>query len=897
MARKKQKPDVSPIADFVRVWDRDEAARSRRVVEHGDLMRAVGLLESAIRRKPPRSSVLVGEPGVGKTAAILALGKRLRSRGWILFEASASELMSGQTFIGQIDERVKDIADTAAGDPRILWICPSFHELVWAGRHIQSPVGVLEKVLPFLESGSVRIIGETTPGGWDVAVQAVPRLRTAIDAVRISPLDRDTTIEIAVEWTARVEGPGVESDLVHEAAQLADQFPAGQQNPGRLLGLLGACRERVTATTSSEAPIRHDDVVRELSVRTGIPVELLDDRQRMKLEEVRGFFDGRVLGQAEAVGAIVDRIALIKSGLTDPSRPQGVFLFVGPTGTGKTELAKTLAAYLFGSPDRLVRLDMSELQDAQSVGRILGEPGPSADPNSLVTLVRQQPFCVVLLDEFEKAHPNVWDLFLPLFDDGRLTGRDGVTADFRSAIVIMTSNLGSSEVGRPGLGFGGGPRQLSTGGVHRAMEEVFRPEFINRIDRVLTFRPLSRPVMRKLLTIELSKVFERRGLRRRGWAVEWEEAALDFLLERGFSETLGARPLRRAVEQLFLAPLAEAIVEHTAPEGEQFLFVRREGERIAVEFVDPDEDQTLADDDLDGRAPDGGAVPLGVGSIALAGVGRADEIALLQREYERLDGLLADTAWEGAKDGRLASMSEGDFWERPDRFEILGRIEYMDRIETGLETAGSLLRRLRQYTGESKAPFKIVRRLAEQLYLVGEAIEELESGSVGEVFLMVRGTRDPSGGGQPSDAFARQLLDMYRRWSDKRRMKSTVLQDGAERGQPHRAILAVSGFGAFRILTGEHGHHVLEVPREAGGFQRTRAVVAVARQPFEPLPERHHDARAIALALLREAGEVPSGQIVRRYRTGPAPLVRDSVRGWRSGNLDQVLGGDFDLIA
>src|SRR6185503_15832344 len=310
----------------------------------------------------------------------------------------------------------------------------------------------------------------------------------------------------------------------------------------------------------------------------------------------------------------------------DPGKPIGVFLFAGSTGTGKTELAKTVAEYLFGSVDRMIRLDMSEFQTAETTHKILG----GDDTDSLINRVRKQPFSVVLLDEFEKAHANIWDLFLQVFDDGRLTDALGHVADFRHCIIILTTNLGATSHRTAGLGFAPSGDVFTDDQIMRAIGQTFRPEFQNRLDKVIVFRPLTRDLMRLILKKELNHVLERRGLKYREWAVEWEASAQDFLLEKGFTPEMGARPLKRAVDQYLIAPLAATIVERRFPEGDQFVFVRSDGRAIQAEFVDPDGDAPASP-----ASPEAGTAgkPLTLPEMILAASGSAAEVKALAREH------------------------------------------------------------------------------------------------------------------------------------------------------------------------------------------------------------------------------------------------------------------------
>ncbi|HVF66314.1 MAG TPA: AAA family ATPase, partial [Pyrinomonadaceae bacterium] len=636
-----------------------------------------------------------------------------------------------------------------------------------------------------------------------------------------------------------------------------------------------------------------------------------DEREGLDLSELRAFFERRVLGQPEAVDCLVERVAMVKAGLTDPTRPQGVFLFVGPTGTGKTEIAKTLAEFLFGSPDRMIRLDMSELQTWESQGRILGESEETSDSAALVNQIRKQPFSVVLLDEFEKAHPAVWDLFLQVFDDGRLTDKRGNTADFRHSVIIMTSNLGSTLPHGASVGFAQEQSQFAAGSVERAVGRAFRPEFLNRIDRVVVFRPLGRGVMRDLLRKELNDVLTRRGLRTRQWAVEWDESAIEFLLEKGFTADLGARPLKRAVERYLLAPLALTIVNHQFPEGDQFLFVRSssDGETLDVQFVDPDAPEEGADASavIEGvEAETEEARELRLETVVLEPRGTPEELRLLQEKYDRVAAQVEDEAWAARKEEALRGMQSADFWNSSGRFSVLGAIEYMDRIETGLDTARSILARLRG--DRRRLPPDLVGRVAQQLYLLDSACRGLREGHARDAYVLVTAAREPGTDRARSEAFARRLVRMYGSWAERRRMRFELFEDeddsrnnggGASSNSPgeYRAMLAVSGYGAYTILEPESGTHVFETAQDEKPSRPTRANVRVVGQPDEPAGRGANALRQQAeRSLSEDSPTANTPAVVRRYREEPSPLVRDFARGWRTGRLERVLEGDFDLI-
>jgi ATP-dependent Clp protease ATP-binding subunit ClpC len=630
-----QRGDVELLHSIGMLWDPREPETDDSV-DHADFEEAVESLLTEYSREPSRSVLLVGERGVGKSVIAHRVARRLQARGWQIFEASPADLVAGQVHIGEFEGQLRKLL-ARLGSGRILWIVPEFPSLALSGRHQYSNLSALDTILPELERGRVALLGECLPGAYERLVLSNARVATALEVRRVKPLPAEATVALARTWLAdRALLPERGEELLVEAWQLAQQFLAGRSAPGNLMRLLRITVQRLAASDATAPPrLRLDDLVATLGATTGLPSVLLDEREALDLDGLRALFGRRVIGQQEAVDCLVERVAMVKAGLTDPSRPFGVFLFAGPTGTGKTEIAKTLAEFLFGSPERMIRIDMSELQGYEDVERLLGGDDPEKS-QALVDRIRKQPFSVVLLDEFEKAHPRVWDLFLQLFDDGRLTDRRGNTADFRCAIVILTSNLGGviPAGDRPGFSDGPGDRQgeFSARGVLRALSRAFRPELLNRLDRIVVFRPLDRETMRGILRRELADVFLRRGLRSREWAVEWDPSAIEFLLEEGFTPDMGARPLKRAIERHLLAPLASTIVSHRVPRGDQFLYITCRDDALAVEFVDPDAQPA------DAAAADAGARDgsLSLRSIALSPRGSAAEIGARSHRASRV---------------------------------------------------------------------------------------------------------------------------------------------------------------------------------------------------------------------------------------------------------------------
>ncbi len=510
-------------------------------------------------------------------------------------------------------------------------------------------------------------------------------------------------------------------------------------------------------------------------------------------------------------------------------------------------------------------------------------------PNSLINRVRKQPFSVLLLDEFEKSHPMIWDLFLQAFDEGRLTDALGQVADLRHCLIILTSNLGATAHRSLGLGFAPQADEFSKEQVMRAIAQTYRPEFQNRLDKVIVFRPLSRELMRGILKKELAALLHRRGLKDRSWAIEWESSALEFLLEKGFSPEMGARPLKRAIDQYLVAPLAAIIVEKRFPEGDQFLFVRSDGEAIQVEFVDPDADAALADDATAAAAVEPIAHSALVSAI-LAPQGSADEFQMLQAEYDAMEQRLNSAAWSDLKERLITDMAASDFWTRRDRFATLARFALMDRVKSAAETAHALRGRAARYSrSPGRYSAELSGRFALQLHLIREGIKDALEDAPIELALTIDPVFDGPAERQATLAWCRNLAAMYRAWAEKRRMQISEVPGAANGKGADQPILLVSGFGSHRVLAAEAGLHLFEPTEGAPGRVAARVRVAVV-----PLGDfRPATARQAIFTALQEAQR--PNTVVRRYR-GQPPLVRDAGGKWRTGRLDLVLGGAFDLL-
>ena len=652
--------ESSFLMSLGRFWGNDN--EGGLLIEAEPWQDALKAAEKLVLGGSARVLLVSGDPLVGKSTFLKLLGGRLAPKGWRVFHASGADLQAGQIYIGQLEGRIRDALAELDVGKKIIWYVPDLLALAMSGTHQSQSASILDQILPAVAAGRVQIWTEATPAATARLQQLRPALRRLLEIVRMEEMEEEDALELAETLSGRLAkglGASVDQSFAKTAVDVAQNYLSSMQLPGSALSLM-----KMAAVRSEKSNVKRlsgHELLETLSQMTGLPLSILDGQERLDLAEIRDYFSSRVIGQPEAVSSIVERIAMLKSGLNDPGKPIGVFLFAGPTGTGKTELAKTVADYLFGSVERMVRLDMSEYQTHEAGAKILGGGGLPADADTLIQRIRKQPFSVVLLDEFEKAHPQIWDLFLQVFDEGRLSDATGHTADFRHCLIILTTNLGATTHRDSGLGFTPSSAGFTNEQVLRAIGQTFRPEFQNRLDKVIVFKPLTRELMRGILSKELARIFERRGLKDRAWAVEWDASALEFLLEKGFSPEMGARPLKRAIDHYVIAPLAETIVERRFPEGDQFVFVRRDGGALRADFVDPDGDGDAA---LVTPAAIGSATTEGPGLFEMmrAPSGDGIEVAALAAAQEPIVERTSSPEWTALKARLAGEINAPGFW-------------------------------------------------------------------------------------------------------------------------------------------------------------------------------------------------------------------------------------------
>ncbi len=539
------------------------------VEEKGRILTAEGLnqaweMETQLKTLAPilsgkqrQSVLLVGPSGVGKTALAHQWVRKCKALGqgqipcWAI---TGSELIAGNSGFGAWQEEARRLIAEAMSHQALLFL-GNLTELAEVGKGESQNTGLAELLQPALRQRQIQAVAECTPEQYKLLERQMPQLIQAFQIVQVKEPEPNALKRILhkkAESLSKTQQSSWNRAAIQAVEDLHRRFATYSAFPGRLLHFM----QRMSQLTQHK-PVDAKAVIQTFAQESGLPLWLLDPDQRLNPESTLNWFDQRIIGQTQASSALLDVLALLKSNLNQTQRPMASFLMVGPTGVGKTALAKALAQFLFGSEKRLLRLDMSEYQQAQAVQRLTGIWGQEG---LLTARVREQPFGILLFDELEKAHPAFFDLLLQILGEGRLTDHQGRLANFCNTVILMTSNLGARELFQRQPGFSQEKREpdLDSHFV-KAIQQFFRPELFNRIDRAIPFRPLSQEMAEKITVRELSLLHQRQGLRELGLQLQVRPDALAYLATHAYDIRYGARPLKRLLERQVLLPLAERI--------------------------------------------------------------------------------------------------------------------------------------------------------------------------------------------------------------------------------------------------------------------------------------------------------------------------------------------------
>jgi ATP-dependent Clp protease ATP-binding subunit ClpC len=912
-----------------------------------------------------RSVLLLGPANVGKTAILHeVVGRMARKQapegleGAHVVSISTGAVLVGTKYLGEWQTRFGELLEAVKAGKRIFLYLEDIWALRDAGRASDKADGFSTFLRPYLERKDIVVIGETTPdnySGSSYGARALaddPSLMKLFDVLQIEEPSRDATKSILTAVARdlqRTHKVRIEATSVERAIELTRRFLPYQAFPGKATHLLQeaakARAQEIQAApaggAAGEPSVSADGVTATFSRITGLPEKIISDTIPLTQEEIRAYFSERIIGQDEAVNVVADVVTLVKAELNDPGRPLGVLFFVGPTGVGKTELAKTLAEYLFGSKDKLIRIDMSEFQTAISLPDLLAQ---------LTEKQRRESFSVLLLDEFEKASSYVFDLFLQVFDDARLTDAAGKSVDLHNTIIIMTSNIGTElSSGGHGLGFLDGDRPEERHQVvARAVEEYFRPEFINRLDRIVVFKPLGVDEMRRIARRELGKALMREGVLRRNILLDFREEVLDVLVKEGFSPTYGARPLQRAIRELVLLPLARRIAAQPGS-GEQLLELCVVDGRIdaasipvnaAAQPEPPEAHERLTV--LDATSGRTRRMDLRHLLTAIEGQRRRIEAHIAGPRYQALEARAVEL---------LEETGKPTFWDDNERArQIFSAIYHIERVtdrfndlrsraERLAETA-EMIRRHGDAAGLQRlaAGFEQLERdvsLTELELLAGQS----EALATDAAFLCVTPVSAPHT--REAGDWPATIAEMYARWANRKGHEvELVSEPGAD------PVLLVRGPNIASILCGEQGVHKLQrEDTEARNRRSARPVVQLARVELLAVPRegdlpferdavelveatevrareskeravhvveavepgsgervrvRCADALKVALQLIaariqaQQATRPPSDDLVRVYHLAKSHYVRDPRTGCRAARPREVLDGALD---
>ena len=624
-------------------------------------------------RRMKNNPVLIGEPGVGKTAVVEGLAQRVSSgqvpdllKNKQIYTLDLAALVAGSKYRGEFEERLKKVMKEIAQRGDIILFIDELHNLVGAGA-AEGAIDAASILKPALARGELQTIGATTLDEYRKYLERDKALARRFQEVRVEEPTVEDSIQILRGLRDRYEAHHrirITDEALVAAAELSSRYIQDRYLPDKAIDLIDEAASRMRIRTMSAPPaqreledeiervrkeketaiegqdfeaaanlrdqerklsndkreaeeswtegegaaeqpsIGEEEIADIVSMWTGIPVFKLTEAETQKLIRMEEELHKRVIGQDVAITAVSRAIRRARAGIKDPKRPSGSFIFLGPSGVGKTELARTLAQFLFGDDGAMIQVDMSEYMEKHSVSRLVGSPPGYIgydEGGQLTEAVRRKPYSVVLLDEIEKAHPDVFNILLQVLEEGNLTDSQGRKVDFRNTIVIMTSNIGAATIAKnQNFGFSqaddesGQSYEDMKGKIMTELKRVFRPELLNRIDEVIVFHKLTREQILHIVDFMLNRLREQ--LEVHGVAIELTETAKELLVQEGYDPAMGARPLRRAIQRILEDPLADFVLAQQMPTGSTILVDRKEGtDEVSMDIVPPTPDAPPAD--------------------------------------------------------------------------------------------------------------------------------------------------------------------------------------------------------------------------------------------------------------------------------------------------------------
>lgn len=578
------KPEKSVIEDFG--FDLTKAAAEGKldpvVGRETEIARVIEILG----RRKKNNPMLIGEPGVGKSAIVEGIA--LRIAGGSISPALAKKrlisldialVVAGTKYRGDFEKRLKSIIKEASSNPDIILFIDEFHTIVGAGG-AQGSLDAANILKPALARGELQCIGATTMDEFAKIVEKDGALDRRFQKIVVEPTDIQQSITILENLKPNYEDfhkVTYSDEAIEACVRLTDRYITDKSLPDKAIDALDEAgsmiRLNLTKDKRTGNIVDAEDIATVVSKMTGIPVNKVAESEGNRIMKMKARLQSRIIGQDDAIEKVVRAIQRNRAGLKDPNRPIGTFLFFGPTGVGKTQLAKCLAEYLFDSQENMVRIDMSEYMEKFTVSRLVGAPPGYVgyeEGGQLSERVRRKPYCVVLLDEIEKAHPDIFNILLQVLDEGRLTDSNGRVVSFRNTIVIMTSNVGSRELDEygSGVGFATSGKSVSKNRqsvLEKAIRKSFPPEFINRVDERIFFNALTKEDIEKIIDIELKDLRSR--AEEAGYKLVVTPSAKRFIADAGFDPAFGARPLKRAVMKYVEDPVSEFIISDRILQG------------------------------------------------------------------------------------------------------------------------------------------------------------------------------------------------------------------------------------------------------------------------------------------------------------------------------------------